>query len=90
VPRGHFTGAYAGLLEVTRLQDTDSLARQRSIDSVLAANAMDRAAFRECVAWYNEDVVRWKEVMEEVIRELERTHAPKGVRPAIPAAPSSR
>lgn len=90
-PLDRFAGAYAGLIEISGSPDADSLAREQSIDSVLAAHAMDRAGFQAKVDWCNEDVARWKEVMEEVVRRLERnqTPSPAGeVRPDRSGGPS--
>ena len=86
-----FAGAYAGLLETSGAAGADSLARERSIDSVLTANGIDRAGFQASVDWCNEDVRRWKEVMEEVVRRLEQkqTPAPTGeISPGRPGGPS--
>ena len=90
-PLDRFAGAYAGLLETSGGAGVDSLARERSIDSVLAAHGIDRAGFQASVTWCNEDVHRWREVMEEVVRRLEQKQSPTptgGISPGRPGGPS--
>jgi hypothetical protein len=90
-PRSGFAAAYAGLLEISGRADLDSIARAHAIDSLLTASGMDRARFQAEVEWCNQDVVRWKDVMEEIVRRLEekqRAGYRGNVSPAPPGAPS--
>jgi hypothetical protein len=85
-PLSEFAGAYAGFLELSARADLDSLAHERAIDSILTAGGMDRALFQKEVQWCNQDVFRWKVVMEEVVRRLEEKQR-AGYRGTVRAAP---
>jgi hypothetical protein len=54
---------------------TDSLAARRVTDSLLEVHTATRGAVTTSVAWYNQDVVRWRLIMDSVTIRLEREQA---------------
>jgi len=76
-----FAKAYAALLEAHAARPaitTDSLLTTRSADSVLSRLGTTRERFKTTAAWYNRDVQRWRECMEEVARILDERQQKRG------------
>ena len=65
--------------------------RQGAQDSILASTGMTREEFNATVEWYNQDVKRWGELLQNVVRYLEEesetweeNHPPDGPGQRVP------
>ncbi len=76
VPIERFAAAYADLLASRIPAGSDSLDERSTTDSLLASHHLTRAEFMAGVHFYNQDVSRWKEVTDQIVR-LTEAHAQK-------------
>jgi hypothetical protein len=92
-PEG-FAPVYAEML--IWATDTDSLgasggSARAAQDSILASSGMTREDFNATVEWYNRDVTRWGNLLENVVRYLEEKSRPREENdtPQNPAQPAA-
>jgi hypothetical protein len=79
-----FVGVYCDLLEESLRSRNVSAEPDTALSNaaaVLNRKGISRDAFESTYNWYNEDITRWKNFMEEVTRELERREATPTPRP---------
>jgi uncharacterized protein YceK len=68
-----FISLYADILYITGQQYVweDSLRYQDQIDSILTEYAVTPESFESTLRYYANDALRWKELIEKTVRELE-------------------
>lgn len=67
VPPGKFAVVYVGLVKLgiqTPPGPIDSLRQKAAVDSLFLQLGTTAELFRASVAWYNQDPVRWRAVMD--------------------------
>lgn len=72
---GPFADLYVDLLKQGTqppASTPDTLARKRTVDSLLQAHGTTREAVKASVEWYNRDPSGWKAIMDSVTSKLER------------------
>jgi hypothetical protein len=68
-----FADLYVDLLKLgvqVPSNGADTLSARRGVDSLLQAHNATRDAVRASVAWYNQDVARWRPIMDSVTARL--------------------
>jgi len=73
-----FAELYANLLVVSAQDSSSRLADAptgAAADSVLAQAGVTREAYEQTVRWYNEDVRRWRDLLDRVVSRLEKRAA---------------
>jgi hypothetical protein len=78
IPVEKFSELYADLLVLSAQDSSSRLADAptgATADSVLARAGVTREAYEHTVRWYNEDVTRWRDLLERVVTRLEKRAA---------------
>jgi hypothetical protein len=80
IPPDRFADLYTDLLRNDSpgsVPPGDTLRVRQGIDSLLRVYATTREGVRTSVSWYNQDVVRWRLIMDSVNARLDRRQSPR-------------